>query len=79
MDKCARFLMVLAVLMPPATASAQRATTGTIAGRIVDSSGAVLPGVAISLQSERRSASSAPSATRQVSTASRICRPPPTT
>ena len=52
MDKCARFLMVLAVLLPPAAASAQRATTGTIAGRIVDSSGAVLPGVAISLQSE---------------------------
>ena len=35
----------------PAAAFAQRTTTGTIVGKIVDSSGAVLPGVAVSLKS----------------------------
>jgi len=35
----------------PATVSAQRTTTGTIVGKIVDSSGAVMPGVTVSLKS----------------------------
>jgi Carboxypeptidase regulatory-like domain len=49
-----RLLVVLAsavFVAFPAAASAQRTTTGTIVGKIVDSSGAVLPGVAVSLKS----------------------------
>jgi Carboxypeptidase regulatory-like domain len=46
-----RCLTVLALLVVPVAASAQRATTGTLTGRIVDSSGGVLPGVAVSAQS----------------------------
>src|ERR1051326_6069126 len=44
----ATFVLVLGV---PALASAQRATTGTITGKIADASGGVLPGVTVSLQS----------------------------
>src|SRR5713101_1012120 len=44
-------LIVLALFVLPAAASAQRATTGTVAGKVVDSSGAVLPGVTITLTS----------------------------
>src|SRR5256885_4230503 len=51
MSVFARVLMVLALLVSPAAASAQRATTGTVTGRVVDSSGAVLPGATVSLQS----------------------------
>src|SRR5713101_9208846 len=46
-----RFLIVLALLCCPAAASAQRATTGILTGRVVDSSGGVLPGVTVSAQS----------------------------
>jgi len=46
-----RVLVLFAVLLAPAVASAQRATTGTVTGRVVDSSGAVLPGATITLQS----------------------------
>ena len=46
-----RVLVLFALLLAPAAASAQRATTGTVTGRVVDSSGAVLPGVTITLQS----------------------------
>ena len=46
-----RFLIVIALLLTPAAASAQRATTGTVTGKVADSSGAVLPGVTVSLQS----------------------------
>jgi hypothetical protein len=35
----------------PAIAVAQRTTTGTVAGKVVDSSGAVLPGVTVTLKS----------------------------
>ena len=35
----------------PAVALAQRTTTGTVIGKIVDSSGAVLPGVTVTLSS----------------------------
>jgi hypothetical protein len=47
----ARVLMSLALLLAPASAFAQRATTGTITGKIVDSSGGALPGVTVSLRS----------------------------
>jgi hypothetical protein len=46
-----RVLVLFALLLAPAAASAQRATTGTVTGRVVDSSGAVLPGATITLQS----------------------------
>jgi Carboxypeptidase regulatory-like domain/TonB dependent receptor len=46
-----RFLIVIVLLLAPAAASAQRATTGTVNGKVVDSSGAVLPGATITLQS----------------------------
>src|SRR5437899_10797357 len=50
-----RLLAVLAVFavlawFPPA-AAAQRTTTGTIVGKITDSSGSVMPGVTVSLKS----------------------------
>ena len=51
MSAFARSLIVLALLFTPAAASAQRATTGTVTGKVVDSSGAVIPGVTITLQS----------------------------
>src|SRR3981189_941297 len=51
MSALARFLIVLALLFTPAAASAQRATTGTVTGKIVDSSGAVLPGATVTLTS----------------------------
>src|SRR5476649_1475143 len=51
MSASARFLIVLALLFTPAAASAQRATTGTVTGKIVDSSGLVLPGVTVTLTS----------------------------
>ena len=51
MSAFARFLIVLALLFTPAAASAQRATTGTVTGKIVDSSGAVLPGATVTLSS----------------------------
>jgi carboxypeptidase family protein len=46
-----RGALVLAFAMVPALALGQRTTTGTVTGKIVDSSGAVLPGVAVSLSS----------------------------
>src|ERR1051325_10838003 len=46
-----RFLIVVALACAPAAAFAQRTTTGTVTGKIVDSSGAVLPGVSVSLKS----------------------------
>jgi hypothetical protein len=46
-----RSALALLLLLIPSTALAQRATTGTVAGRVVDTSGAVLPGVTVSLQS----------------------------
>src|SRR5438874_2444751 len=47
----ARLPLLLVVVLVPATAFAQRSTTGTVTGKIVDSSGAVLPGVTVSLKS----------------------------
>src|SRR5947207_511486 len=47
----ARLPLLLVALLVPGTASAQRSTTGTVTGKIVDSSGAVLPGVTVSLKS----------------------------
>src|SRR6266850_2911055 len=44
-------VFALALLLIPAATLAQRATTGTVTGKVVDSSGAVLPGVTIALQS----------------------------
>ena len=46
-----RVLVLFVLLLAPAVASAQRATTGTVTGRVVDSSGAVLPGATITLHS----------------------------
>jgi hypothetical protein len=46
-----RIAFALALVLLPMAAAAQRATTGTITGKVIDSSGAVLPGVTISLQS----------------------------
>src|SRR4051812_1196741 len=46
-----RSALVLAFALLPALASGQRTTTGTIAGKAIDSSGAVLPGVTISVTS----------------------------
>jgi carboxypeptidase family protein len=46
-----RFLVVLALACVPAVAFAQRTTTGTVTGKVIDSSGAVLPGVTVSLKS----------------------------
>jgi hypothetical protein len=46
-----RLLLVLLVTCVPGTAFGQRTTTGTIIGKVVDSSGAVLPGVTITLKS----------------------------
>src|SRR5258706_3848814 len=51
MSVSARCVMVLVVLLCPSWAAAQRATTGTLTGKVIDSSGAVLPGVTISAQS----------------------------
>ena len=42
------FVLLLCAAAP---AMAQRTTTGTMMGRIVDSSGAVLPGASVTLQS----------------------------
>src|SRR5712691_1665764 len=47
----ARLPLLLVVCLVPGTAFGQRSTTGTVTGKIVDSSGAVLPGVTISLKS----------------------------
>jgi len=47
----AALLVFAAVTGAPAVAVAQRTTTGTVAGRIVDSSGAVLPGATVQLTS----------------------------
>ena len=44
-------LLCLVVALTPAGALAQRATTGTVTGKITDGTGAALPGVAVSLQS----------------------------
>src|SRR5919109_2009939 len=46
-----RVVLIAAFALVPAVASAQRTTTGTIAGRIVDSNGGVLPGVTITVKS----------------------------
>ena len=51
MSVLVRFLIVVVLLLTPAAASAQRATTGTVSGKVVDSSGAVLPGATITLHS----------------------------
>ena len=47
--RCCLALVLLALV--PAAALAQRTTTGTVTGRVVDSSGAVLPGVTVTLKS----------------------------
>ena len=46
-----RCAFVLAFALVPALAFGQRTTTGTVTGKIVDSSGAVLPGVTLTLTS----------------------------
>ncbi len=46
-----RVVFIAGSLLMPALALAQRTTTGTIAGRIVDSNGGVLPGVTITVKS----------------------------
>jgi hypothetical protein len=46
-----RSALVLLVALAPGIALAQQATTGVVTGRVVDSSGAVLPGVTVSLKS----------------------------
>src|SRR5262249_19251943 len=46
-----RIALALVLALPPAAAFGQRATTGTVTGRIVDSSSAVMPGVTVSLKS----------------------------
>ena len=51
MSAFARRLIVLALVLSPAAASAQRATTGAITGKIADASGGVLPGVSVSVSS----------------------------
>jgi len=51
MKRVGRFLIVLTLVILPAAAFAQRATTGIVAGKVVDSSGAVLPGVTVTLTS----------------------------
>src|SRR5262245_13333391 len=45
------FLIASALLLVPGLIFAQRTTTGTIAGKITDSSGAVLPGVTLTVTS----------------------------
>ena len=47
----ARLALLLTLALVPAAAFGQRATTGTVTGRVLDSSGAVLPGVTVSLKS----------------------------
>jgi len=47
----ARLMPAFVLLLCAAPAMAQRTTTGTMMGRIVDSSGAVLPGASVTLQS----------------------------
>src|SRR5881628_517423 len=47
----ARLPLLLVVCLVPGAAFAQRSTTGTVTGKIVDSSGGVLPGVTVSLKS----------------------------
>src|ERR1051325_9961542 len=44
-------VLFAAIAAGPASALAQRTTTGTVAGKVVDSSGAVLPGVTVQLTS----------------------------
>ena len=51
MTRSLGILSVFALLLVAVPASAQRATTGTVTGKVTDSSGAVLPGVTVSLQS----------------------------
>src|SRR5476649_1005457 len=51
MPAIARSLIVLALVFSPAMASAQRATTGAITGKIADASGGVLPGVSVVVSS----------------------------
>ena len=51
-------VLFAAIAAMPAPALAQRTTTGTVAGKVVDSSGAVLPGVTVQLT---RPTTSAPS------------------
>src|SRR5258708_33405433 len=46
-----RLALTFVLLCVPGGAFAQRTTTGTVIGKIVDSSGAVLPGVTVSLHS----------------------------
>jgi carboxypeptidase family protein len=46
-----RMAFALLLLLVPSLSLAQRATTGTVTGKVADSSGAVLPGVTITLQS----------------------------
>ena len=46
-----RLVLTFVLLGVPVAAFAQRATSGTVIGKITDTSGAVLPGVTVSLQS----------------------------
>src|SRR5881409_4040013 len=47
----ARLPLLLVLCLVPGAAFGQRSTTGTVTGKIVDSSGALLPGVTVSLKS----------------------------
>src|SRR5262245_38879807 len=48
---CTPLALALTIALASSPALAQRTTTGTIAGRITDSSGAVLPGVTLTVTS----------------------------
>src|ERR1051326_5785560 len=47
----ARLVLTFGLLLAASAAFAQRTTTGTMAGKVVDSSGAVLPGVTVTVSS----------------------------
>ena len=46
-----RIALIAGFLLVPGLALAQRTTTGTVTGHIVDSNGGVLPGVTVTLKS----------------------------
>src|SRR5262245_57148610 len=46
-SRCAGFFAVLVLLMPAARSSAQGGISGTIAGVVKDTTGAVMPGVSV--------------------------------
>jgi hypothetical protein len=73
-----RCRLALMLVLVPVVAFGQRATTGVVTGRIVDTSGGAMPGVTVTVKSPEALGDFSAISDHEGSIASAASRPPPT-